>query len=199
MADKKTSWKEKRVLLVIGFFACIGMIIYIHFFKSKDKTDLAKTDLISVENLILKDNPIYDRVKSRSYINFPLLGYDKKFCVDNPDINSEVKNQILSNIKLGDTVSIGLTKDEFENIRNETFFDKKVEINSLRKCDKEYLDIDFRNNEVYKGSWDVIPALIYSAIMCLLFASFSKKPIIDPTLVIVIGALIITIITSNYF
>jgi hypothetical protein len=199
MYESKTTWKEERVLLIMGFFACIGIILYIHFFKTRDKTDISTGDLITVDNLVLKEDPVYGKTKGSEYIRLKFIGYEKTFSIGDYDVTNITKRQVISEVRSGDTVSVGMTKTEFDNINNYSLFDSRVEINSLRKKGKEYLNIAIRNINAFNGSWDVVPALIYAAVMCLIFSSYSHRPKYSPTLIICIGTSIIILITAKYF
>ena len=199
MSNNKNDWKEDKIILIIGFFACIGFVIYSYLFQTKDKTDISDNELTSVYNLILTEDPIVEKNKNKEYIYLDFFGYKKTFKVSDYDINQSSKIQILKNIHKGDTVTVGMTIDEFENINNNGLFNRTVEINSLKKNGEEYLNITVRNIKYYRGTWDAIPGLIYASIMCLFFAGFSKRPKYSPTLVIGIGAIIIIIIKSKFF
>jgi hypothetical protein len=199
MSKSKSDWKEDRIILIIGFFACIGFVIYTYLFQTKDKTDITENELTAVYNLVLTKEPVVEKIKSKEYIKLNFLGYEKNFSISEYDVNPTSKIQIVKNIHKGDTVSVGMTKEEYENINNYGLFDRNVEINSLQKKGEEYLNITVRNFKYSRGYWDAIPALIYAAIMCLFFAGFSTKPKYSPTLVISIGAIIIIIIKSRYF
>ena len=199
MPENKTTWKEERILLIIGFFACIGIILYICFFKTRDRTDISAGDLITVDHLILKDKPLFGTIRGTRYIELKFTGYDKTFSINNDDLNNTSKDQVIAEIKPGDTLSAGMSENEYDNINNNSFFNRQVEINSLQKNGKEYLNIAIRNVKAFKGSWDVVPALIYAAIMCLIFSGYSHRPKYNPTLIISIGALIIILITARYF
>jgi hypothetical protein len=199
MSEDKTTWKEERIYLVIGFFACIIFVVYIMLFKTRDKTDLKDADLITVSHLTLKESPRYKKIRSNESITLQFICYNKPFYIGNDDISNVSKEQILAEIKAGDTLSAGMIKSEYENINNYSFFDREVDLHSLRKGDKEFLSLSFRNISYYKGYWDVVPALIFAAVMCLFFACLSKKPKFSIILVITIGTLILIILKGKYF
>ena len=199
MTSEKRSWKKERPWYLVVFFISIAVLIYLHFFATKDQTDIAASDLVTVDNLVLEEAPVFGKVKSHQYINLKFKNYDKLFSIYDYDVNNIAKDLIKSVVKIGDTLSAGMLKEEYENIKNKNLFDRKVEIQSLTKNGIEFLNLEFRNIRSFKGNNDVIPALIYTAVLCLYFSAYAKRPKYDPQLIISIGALILIFIKSRYF
>lgn len=199
MSETKTTWKEERIYLLIAAVLCAGIGLYVYFFLPREKTDLAAADLVSMNDLVLEAPPEFDKIKSKEYIRLRFKGYERDFIINDYDVNPVSKDRIASEIQVGDTLSAGMTKEQFGSIDDEGLFSGSIEINSLQEKGTEFLDLDMRNIKSYKGNWDALPALLYGCIMCLFHAGLSKRPKYSPEIVIIIGGLIILFITTKYF
>jgi hypothetical protein len=194
MDDNLNDWKKKRKdYLVVGIFCFIVGTYF--FMKVKSESYIIKpSDLIVYENLITTDKPKFKETKGkhkRKWIEFKCVNNKTTFEIASFDYSCVNDDEIINEINNGDTISVKILKNDMGNFDTET----SCEIHSLAKKNKEYLDIECRNEEDTKAGekWYLI---LYSiTIMTSTVYSFTQKPKfsdkVDPQVLILIVILIL--------
>lgn len=197
MAEKVEDWekKQKDYLAV----AIICLIIGTYFFMKviNGSYIIKPSDLSVYDNLITSEVPKFKETKGkhgRRWIEFKCVDNRSTFEIANFDYKCINDNEILNEIKAGDTISIAILKDDVEDFDNDT----SCEIHSLIKNDKEYLDLQCRNKADNKDGKMGFLILFAISIMTAIVYSFSGKPKlfnkVNPEIIIGIIVLILFII-----
>jgi len=197
MAEKVEDWekKQKDYLAV----AIICLIIGAYFFMKviNGSYIIKPSDLSVYDNLITSEVPKFKETKGkhgRRWIEFKCVDNRSTFEIANFDYKCINDNEILNEIKAGDTISIAILKGDVEGFDNDT----SCEIHSLIKNDKEYLDLQCRNKADNKDGKMGFLILFAISIMTAIVYSFSGKPKlfnkVNPEIIIGIIVLILFII-----
>ncbi|SNR45413.1 hypothetical protein [Flavobacterium sp. ov086] len=197
MAEKVEDWekKQKDYLAV----AIICLIIGTYFFMKviNGSYIIKPSDLSVYDNLITSEVPKFKETKGkhgRRWIEFKCVDNRSTFEIANFDYKCINDNEILNEIKAGDTISIAILKGDVEGFDNDT----SCEIHSLIKNDKEYLDLQCRNKADNKDGKMGFLILFAISIMTAIVYSFSGKPKlfnkVNPEIIIGIIVLILFII-----
>lgn len=166
----------------IYFFTIVFFITSVYYFlKEKNgNTDIKSDNLVSIYNLVLIKNPQFIEYKKKKKINFYFVGYPKCFRIDGFDYSEEIKDNILNEVKKGDTVSIKIEKQDFSSIKNiNPFFANYnfISIHSFTSKGKSYFNLEARNQ---RAKSDNKFAYIVFAVLGSCFLLFSlilkKKP-----------------------
>lgn len=197
MADNPEDWekKQKDYLAV----AIICLLIGSYFFMKVISGDyiLKPSDFQVYENLVTSEKPIFKERKGKhgkKWIEFKCSDNRSTFEIASYDYKCANRNEVLNEIKVGDTISISILKKDIEDFDKET----SCEIHSLIKNDKEYLDIHCRNKADNKDGKMGFLILFAISIMTAIVYSFSEKPKIfddvDPRVIICIVIIILFVI-----
>lgn len=197
MAEKVEDWekKQKDYLAV----AIICLIIGTYFFMKviNGSYIIKPSDLSVYDNLITSEVPKFKETKGkhgRRWIEFKCVDNRSTFEIASFDYKCINDNEILNEIKAGDTISIAILKGDVEDFDNDT----SCEIHSLIKNDKEYLDLQCRNKADNKDGKMGFLILFAISIMTAIVYSFSGKPKlfnkVNPEIIIGIIVLILFII-----
>lgn len=197
MADNPEDWKIKRrdysvaavVCFLIGSFFFMKVITGSYIIKS--------SDLEVYDNLITSEAPKFKETKgkhSRKWIEFKCVDNKSTFEITSYDYSCVNDEEIIHGIKMGDTISIAILKEDIRDFDDET----SCEIHSLIKNDKEYLDLQCRNEVDNEGGEMWYISLFAISIMTAIVYSFSQKPKVfdkvNPVLIIAIIVFILLIV-----
>ena len=194
MDENQEQWdlKRKKYLFVAVICFLIGSYCFINLIIGN--YELLPSELETIENLIVEKKPEFKETggkNKRRYIEFKCIDNKTTFKIATFDYYCAKKEEILSEIKIKDTISIKILKTDLKRIDSET----TCEIHSLVDEDKEYLDINCRNRKDQKDG--ELRYLLCSA-LAVMTASvflFKKKPNIfhhiDPRIPIVIIIIIL--------
>ena len=136
---------------------------------------IKSSDLEVYDNLITSEAPKFKETKgkhSRKWIEFKCVDNKSTFEITSYDYSCVNDEEIIHGIKMGDTISIAILKEDIRDFDDET----SCEIHSLIKNDKEYLDIQCRNRVDNKDGKMGFLLLFALSIMTAIVYSFSKKP-----------------------
>ena len=180
---QKTDWKEERVLYLL--LAIVGAIIMVFsYFRYENTTGINEVELITVDNIVLSQNPEVVRGKYGERVLLHVKNNNKPFQVSGDEFSEMIKQDIIEYIKASDTISVKTDKSEFNKIGNETFFDNYTEINSLTKNGQQFLDIELTNIIKKKKNQLEILIGLYFLVISLIYWSFKTRPRFSPTIVI---------------
>ncbi|RYY96445.1 MAG: hypothetical protein EOO11_13460 [Chitinophagaceae bacterium] len=200
MPTDKMTWKQERLMLLIGCIACSLAAAYIFMFKTRDATDLLPGDLKPVPGLVLELDPEFRSNKGKENVVFRFRGYDKEFWVSGYDSNPDARAAIRARLQAGDTVDILVTPEEYAQLGEEGLFTGSIDMVGLSHQGEPFLSLERRNERAFRGNRDALPAFIYAAVMCFIFWNMPHRPKrVSPTLLISIGALLVLFITVRFF
>ena len=113
-------------LFLIFFFA----FSYEYFIKAKHLSEFTNEDLVTVDNLILKEQPDIQKTRnSGRIIKLKFINYNNTFlCVT--DAIAFFPEFTILNFKSGDTVKLKILKSELQEL-NKNFIAKNIEFYSL--------------------------------------------------------------------
>lgn len=194
MADNLDDWQEKRkgylTVAIICFF--IGIYFFIKIIGGS--YTIKPSYLQDYQNLIISVEPKFKEIKGkhgRTWIEFKCSDNRSTFEIASYDYACVNDDEILNEIKTGDTISIEILKREMGKFDQET----SCEIHSLIKNNKEYLDIKCRNKADNKDGKMGFLILFAISIMTAIVYSFSEKPKffddVDPRVIIWIVIIIL--------
>ncbi|MFH7001029.1 hypothetical protein [Flavobacterium bizetiae] len=200
MINNPEDWekKQKNFLTV----AIICFIIGSYFFMKVigGSYIIKPLELQTYENLVISEEPKFKETKGkngRRWIDFKCIDNKSTFKIVSFDYTCANKDDLLNEIKAGDTISIAILKKEKDDFDMET----SCEIHSLVKNDKEYLDINCRNETDNKDGKMGFLLLFALCIMTAIVYSFSQKPKIfnevSPELIIGIIMIILFFVLRN--
>ncbi|TPG38474.1 hypothetical protein [Flavobacterium pectinovorum] len=194
MAENIVEWQEKRKIYLA--VAIISFLIGTYYFiQVNSKNYIIKPSELQVyENLIISAGPKFKETKgkhSRRWIEFQCVNNRSTFEIASYDYRCIKDDDILNGIKVGDTISIAVLKNDITDFDTET----SCEIHSLIKNNKEYLDMQCRNREDNNDGKMGFIILFAIFIMTGIVYSFSKKPIffdhVDPRVPIFIVIIVL--------
>ena len=197
MEENLDDWEKKRknylAIAVVCFY--IGMYFFIKV--TNGSYILKNSELIKIENLVISESPKFKETKGRQgrkWIEFKCVNTKATFEIASFDYRCVNDDEIINNIKNGDTISVTISNMETENINKET----SCEIHGLEKDKKNYLNIKCRN-EADNNDGKMGYIMLFSVTtMTAIVSSFYKKPKIferiDPQIPIWIVIIILFII-----
>ncbi|GAA4337124.1 hypothetical protein [Flaviaesturariibacter amylovorans] len=200
MPKDKMTWKEERLLLLIGCIACSLAAGYIFLFLNREATDLLPGDLKPVPGLVLAAEPEFRSNKGKENVAFLFRGHNKEFLVSGYDSNPDARAAIRAGLHTGDTVDILVTPEEYAELGEDGFFEGTINLVGLRHNGQDFLSLERRNDQAFRGNRGALPAFIYAAVMCFIFWNMPHRPKrVSPTLVISLGALLVLFISIRFF
>lgn len=155
------------------------LLVTIPLFVYVDNKHLADQDLLTVHNLVLSKDSEYDPGGGKSgppSIKFYFYSSKRGFYLTYEEYQCVSKNEILTNFKKGDLVSIKIWKDDKYKFKSANWFSKYSNIYGLAKNNKDYLSLDCINKISDKRTFAATTASIVSAILALFFALTVLKP-----------------------
>lgn len=175
MEDNIDGWQKKRKDYLLVAILCFTVGSYFFIKVKSDSYILKPSDLRIFENLITSSKPEFKETtgkRGRRWIEFKCVDNKSTFEITSYDYRCSNDFELLDEINAGDTISITISKTDFEN------FDEEggCEIHSLVKNNKEYLDMECRNKEDTDDGKMGYILLFAITIMTGTVASFSKKP-----------------------
>jgi hypothetical protein len=206
MSDEEIDWSKKRLgyfLAAISFFL-LGT--YLYFNVQHSNTDINPSDLTQIDSLTISVKPTFQKTRGKNasqWIEFNCVGYSKRFEISGFDYACVNNNEILSELKIGDVISVKLLNTDIEDIRTKTFTSKSNDIHSLVYKNKEYLSLDCRNTAEKKDYKFVYYLSFIMGPFTLAVALFKNNPkifgtSIDPSLALCVIAILVMVILSKY-
>jgi len=175
MSEKLNDWEEKRKNYLAVTIICFIIGTYFFLKAISGSYSIKSSDLKIYENLIIADKPVFRETKGkngRKWIEFKCINNKTTFEIASFDYKCVNDDEILNEIKEGDTISIKIIKNEIEDFDNDT----SCQIHSLEKNSKEYLNITCRNEKDNKDGKLGYLLLFAISIMAGIVYSFSHKP-----------------------
>ncbi|MBF4517769.1 hypothetical protein IRZ71_15500 [Flavobacterium sp. ANB] len=173
--SNQEDWEQKRggYLLVAVISILVGVYFLINL--KIGSYEIKPSELEMVEGLIIKKKPefkVSGGKNKRHWIEFKCYNNQTTFEIADYDYKCINKEEVVNEINISDTISVMVLKKDLGNIDTET----SCEIHSLVDKDKEYLDINCRNNKDQKDG--EVGYLICSAITVITGSVFlfKKKP-----------------------
>ena len=191
--DNQEDWDNKRNGYLFVAVICLFFAIYYLLQLKNGSYEITPSELETIENLIIIRKPEFKEIKGkhgRKWIEFK-CDNNTTFEISSYDYSCVKDDDILNEIDINDTISIKILKTDSGLINSET----TCEIHSLVDKDKEYLDIDCRNDRDQKAG--ELGYLLCSAITVMTGSVFlfKKKPKlfdeVDPRVLIVIIIIIL--------
>jgi hypothetical protein len=194
MADNPEDWEKKQKDYLAVAIICLLIGSYFFMKVISGSYIIKPSELQVYENLVTSEKPIFKETKGKHrkrWIEFKCINNNTTFKIASYDYRCANRDEVLNEIKAGDTISISILEKDIED------FDKgtSCEIHSLIKNDKEYLDIKCRNkvdNTEGKIGFLILFAI---SIMTAIVYSFSEKPKffddVDPRVIIWIVIIIL--------
>jgi hypothetical protein len=174
----------------VAFVICLISIPVFYYY---DNRQISETDLLEIGNLTLAQSPDYLSGK-RPRININLTNTDRTLVVNLEELNCVTKDEILSNFKRNDTISIKIFIADKEDFYKTGIISKFQKIYGLKKNGQEYIQLACRNSVSTKKTIAAIYASCATAILSFILAilvfrpniKFGKKGIIysDPITVV---------------
>lgn len=175
MTDNLNDWEKKRKNYLAVTIICFLIGTYFYMKVESKSYIILPSDLKIYENLIISDKPVFKETKGknrRRWIEFRCINNKTTFEIASFDYKCVNDDEILNEVKPGDTISIKILKNEIEDFNNDT----SCQIHSLAKNNKEYLNIACRNLKDNKDGKMGYQLLFAISIMTGIVYSFSKKP-----------------------
>lgn len=151
-------------------FICTILIFYYY-----DNRQISEADLFAIDNLTLSQNPDYTAGK-RPRININLTNTERKLVVNLEELNCVRKDEILSNFKKSDIISIKIFSSDKAHFYEKGFISKYQKIYGLKKDGQEYIGLSCRNSVSTKKTIAAIYASGATAIMSILLAVLAFSP-----------------------
>ncbi|MBE8725772.1 hypothetical protein [Flavobacterium hungaricum] len=187
MQKPPRTWQERRKsYLAVSIICFIAGICF--FYNVTAESYIIKTaELNTIDKLVISEKPVFKKTNgkhSRRWIEFKCAQNYSTFEITSFDYSCALRSEIYDEINPGDTISIQVLHKEMENFDTENV----CKIHSLVKNDKEYLDMECRNNaDNYDGKRGCIILLAISLMTFIVYA-LEKKPILfdqmDPAFII---------------
>lgn len=175
MSKNPEDWQEKRKNYLAVAIICFLVGTYFFTRVLSGSYVIEPSDLEVYENLITAETPEFKTTKgkhSRRWIEFKCINNKSTFEIASFDYSCININEVINEIKTGDTISIAILKNDIEDFDAET----SCEIHSLIKNDKEYLNIQCRNKLDNKDSEKGFLVLFAITIMTGIVFLFPQKP-----------------------
>jgi hypothetical protein len=205
MSDKEIDWSKKRLGFVLATIVLFLLGTYFYFNVQRSDSNINPEDLVQIDSLIISEKPTFQETRgknARQWIEFKCIGYPKRFEIGSFDYACVNDNEILSELKVGDIISVKLLNSDIQDIRTETFSSKSNDIHSLVHKNKEFLSIDCRNKAAKNDNKFAYYMCFIMVPFTLVVSLFKNKPkifgtSIDPTLVICLIAILVMLILRN--
>lgn len=175
MIDSISDWEKKQKDYLAVSIICFIIGTYFFMKVIAGSYIIKQSELQVYENLITSTAPQFKERKGkngRKWIEFNCINNQSTFEIASFDYKCVNNDEVINEIKAGDTISIAILKDDIED------FDTKnsCEIHSLIKNDKEYLNLECRNKEDNGDGKNGFSILFSISIMTAIVYSLSKKP-----------------------
>lgn len=179
MNTKKSTWEKKRFYYIFTSIIIAFIGFYLFHYGQGDEIGINNSDLSTIANIVISKKPILTKTPSRNSIEWIELyfeGYEKKFEIGKWNLSCSNQNEILNNLKVGDTVSIKVLTKEIDNLDNESLLFKSNEIYSLFHNGTDLLDLNCSNEAAKKdNNWMYIIFFILAPII-LIMGLMKKEP-----------------------
>lgn len=175
MSKNPEDWQEKRKNYLAVAIICFLVGTYFFTRVLSGSYVIEPSDLEVYENLITAETPEFKTTKgkhSRKWIEFKCINNKSTFEIASFDYSCININEVINEIKTGDTISIAILKNDIEDFDAET----SCEIHSLIKNDKEYLNIQCRDKLDNKDGEKGFLVLFVITIMTGIVFLFPQKP-----------------------
>jgi hypothetical protein len=175
MADQIDDWKKKQKDYLNVAIICFIIGTYFFMKVISGSYIIKPSDLQTYENLITEKAPELKETKGkhrRRWIEFKCVNNQSTFKIASFDYRCANRNDVLTEIKAGDTIAIALLKSDIADFDKET----SCEIHSLIKNNNEYLNIACRNRADSKDGKRGFILLFAISIMTAILYSLSQKP-----------------------
>lgn len=146
MANVVKDWQDKRKEYITISIICAFIGLYFYANVTDGKYIIKPSDINTYENLTISVEPKFKETKGkngRKWIEFKCTNNKSNFEIASFDYKCVNDDEITNEIKVGDTVSIAVLNEDREDFDRET----SCEIHSLIKNNKEYLDLQCRNQK----------------------------------------------------
>lgn len=200
MIDSINEWKKKQKDYLAVSIICFLIGTYFFMKVIGGSYIIKPSELQAYENLIISTSPKFKERKgknSRKWIEFNCENNQSTFEIASFDYYCANDEEVINEIKSGDTISIAISKDDIEDFDTQN----SCEIHSLIKNDKEYLNLECRNKKDNGDGKRGFLLLFAISIMTAIVYSFSKKPKlfneVDPGVIIGIIAIILFFILKS--
>ncbi|KRD09070.1 hypothetical protein ASE21_14560 [Flavobacterium sp. Root901] len=175
MNESISTWKEKQKNYLAVSIA--SLLIGTYFFMNviNGSYIIKQSDLQVYENLIISTTPKFKERKGkhrRKWIEFKCINNRSTFEIASYDYNCVKDDEVINEIKEGDTISVAILKSEIGDFDTES----SCEIHSLVKNNKEYLNLDCRNEVDNNGGKRGFLLLFTISTLTAIVYSLSKKP-----------------------
>ncbi|KUJ60994.1 hypothetical protein AR687_14805 [Flavobacteriaceae bacterium CRH] len=199
MADSQEDWDKKRggYLLVAIISFLVGAYFLVNL--QTGSYEIQPSDLEIIEDLIVVKKPELKIIKGkhgRSWIEFK-CDNNTTFEIATYHYRCVNKQEVLTEINTNDTISVMILRKDLEHIDSET----SCEIHSLVDKNKEYLDINCRNNKEQKDGETGYLLSSAITIMTISVFLFKKKPKffddVDPRIPIWIIVIILFVVLRS--
>jgi hypothetical protein len=167
-----------------------------------DNKQVSENELVKIDNLTLSRQPDYSRGKNPR-INIYLTNTERILVVNLEELHCVNKDEILSDFKEGDIVSIKVFTDDTTEFYETGIISRFQKIYGLEKNGKEYIQLSCRNSDSARRTNSVIYASSAAAFLSFVLALFFYKPSskesgwlakIDPLLIVGLFWFIVMII-----
>jgi hypothetical protein len=170
--------KKKRISMWVAF---VISLITIPIFYYYDNRQISETELLTIGNLTLSQNPDYTDGK-RPRINIYLTNTSRTLVVNLEELGCVDKDEILNTLKTRDTISIKIFESDKADFYETGFLSKFQKIYGLKKNGNEYIKVSCRNLISTKRTNGAMFASVISAILSLFLVIFVyRKKTSKPT------------------
>lgn len=175
MINSISDWEEEQKNYLVVSIVCFLIGTYFFMKVISGSYIIKQSDLQVYENLIISTAPKFKEKKGkhgRKWIEFNCINNQSIFEIASYDYSCTNDDEVINEIKAGDTISLSILKNEIDDFDAET----SCEIHSLIKGSKEYLNLDCRNKVDNNGGKIGFLLLFSISIMTAIVYSLSKKP-----------------------
>ena len=197
MINSISDWEEKQKGYLVVSVLCLIFGTYFFIKVISGSYNIEQSDLEVYENLIISNAPKFKERKgkrSKKWIEFNCINNQSNFEITGDDYSCVNKEELLNEIKTGDTISVAILKYDLDDFNTQN----SCEIHSLVKNDKDYLDLRCRNEEDTGGGKRTFLILFSISILTAIVYALPKKPklfdIVDPILLVGIGSIVLAFI-----
>ncbi|UUF13763.1 MULTISPECIES: hypothetical protein [Flavobacterium] len=194
MIESISDWEKKQQTYLIVSVTCFIIGTYFFMKVISGSYIIKQSELQVYENLITSTAPQFKERKgkhSKKWIEINCINNQTTFEIDSYDYRCVNDDEVLNEIKAGDTISISILKDDIDDFDTET----SCEIHSLIKNNKEYLSLKCRNEEDNDDGKFGFLLLFSISIITAIVHSLSKKPKlfdkVNPEIIIGIAVIIL--------
>ncbi|MDQ6530292.1 hypothetical protein [Flavobacterium sp. LHD-85] len=199
MINSISDWEEKQKGYLVVSVLCLIFGAYFFIKVISGSYNIEQSDLEVYENLIISHAPKFKERKgkrSKKWIEFNCIDNQSTFEITGDDYSCVNKEELLNEIKTGDTISVAILKYDLDDFNTQS----TCGIHSLIKNDKEYLDLRCRNEEDTGGGKRVFLILFSISILTAIVYALPKKPKlfdkVDPILLVGIGSIVLAFILN---